>query len=300
MRTPPGAAPRPNRTRAAGQTDGKDFCRAMPIATLPAPAGTVCCAVRAYAALRVPAEAVAALRRPRDPRTGEPLPPALLKNADDQTVAALAAVCRAIEGHALGGCDFTAWGVVAAPRFLGRAAMGHVLHRFRQEGAWGISPHLIPHRSLHAVSGTLSLALDIRGPNFGVGGGPGADSEGLAVAAALVAGGDLPGVWAVLTGYDPEVIPPDPAAPSGEAGGLPAPPCTAVALALTSPGPQAGGLFLEVGQPGARTPGTAAGSRPFTLAELGAALEGCGSRTRWELSCGGWVELKRVAGENRL
>ncbi len=271
----------------------------MPSGTLTAPpAGTVCCAVLGHAALRVPAEAVAALRRPQDPRTGEPLPAALLKNADDQTVVAVAAVCRAIGDHGLAPRDFTGWGVVAAPRFLGRAAMGHVLQRFRQEGAWGISPHLIPHRSLHAVSGTISLALKIHGPNFGIGGGPCADSEGLVAAAALVGAGDVPGVWVVLSGYEPEVIPPDPTAPPTEEPPV-IPPCTAVALALTAACPGAGGLRLEVGQCTEVGEGPAGGWPPLTLDGLGSALAE-GGRGRWRLACGGWAELKRDAAEDRL
>ena len=277
----------------------------MSTATLSAPpaGATVACAVVAHASLRVPAETVAGLRKPLQPCTGEPLPISLLKNADDQTVAALAAVSAAIRTHGLAGRDFSAWGVVAAPRFLGRAAMGHVLHRFRQEGAWGISPHLIPHRSLHAVSGTLSLALKIHGPNFGVGGGPLAESEGLAVAAALVGRGDLPGVWAVLTGYDPEVIPPDPGAqaPEGQAGYVP--PCIAVALALTAPGPETPGLRLEVSQlaAGTLTEGPIVSGWPvLTLDALATALSEGAARAAWRLGCGGWVELKQVAAENCL
>jgi hypothetical protein len=274
----------------------------MSTGTLSAPpaGATVCCAVAAHASLRLAADTLAGMRRPPDPRTGEPLPASLLKNADDQTVAALAAVAEAIRAHGLAGFDFRDWAVVAAPRFVGRAAMGHVLHRFRQEGAWGISPHLIPHRSLHAVSGTLSLVLKIYGPNFGIGGGPQAESEGLAVAAALVGSGGLPGVWAVLTGYDPEAIPPDPAAPSadGQAGYVP--PCTAVALALTAPEENPGGLQLRLSQP--RAAGAAVSGWPvLTLDALAAALaEGAPLSGAWRLGCGGWVELKRTAAENRL
>jgi hypothetical protein len=242
---------------------------------------------------------MAGLRRPQDPRTGEPLPPALLKNADDQSVAAFAAVCRAIRDHGLGHRDFTNWGVVAAPRFLGRAAMGQVLHRFRQEGAWGISPHLIPHRSLHAVSGTISLALKIHGPNFGIGGGPGADSEGLLAAVALLGKSDLPGVWIVLSGYDPEVIPPDPADPAAEGAAI-VPPCTVVALALTAPNPGGDDLQLAIGQPALDGTSPATSWPPLTLESLGSALSDRGGEGAWQLACGGWIELQRRAAENCL
>jgi hypothetical protein len=269
----------------------------MATGTLPAPsAAAVRCAVAAGAALRVPAEAVAALRRPLDPRTGEPFPAAMLKNADEQTVVALAAVCEAIRAHGLGGRDFTRWGAVAAPRFLGRAAMSHTLHRFRQEGAWGISPHLIPNRSLHSVSGALSLALTIHGPNFGVGGGPAAESEGLAAAATLLSAGEVPGVWVALTGYTPELSPADPGAPAEEAPAAPGPLCTAVALALTAWGDGASGLQLLVGPPAGGAGGGPVGP-VLTLDALADALT-AGAAGAWRLGCGGWVELKWVAAEN--
>src|SRR5437764_3439991 len=89
---------------------------------------------------------------------------------------------------------------------MGRAAMAQALQRFAAEGAWGISPHLIPHRSLHSLSGTVSQALKIHGPNFGVGGGPNGAAEALQAAAALLAGDRLPGVWVVLTGWEPEPV----------------------------------------------------------------------------------------------
>jgi hypothetical protein len=274
----------------------------MSTGTLSAPSAgaTVCCAVAAHASLRLSADALAGLRKPPDPRTGEPLPASTLKNADDQTVAALAAVAEAIGAHQLRDVEFRDWAVVAAPRFLGRGVMGQVLHRFRQEGAWGISPHLIPHRSLHAVSGTLSLILKIHGPNFGIGGGPQAESEGLAVAASLVGSRDLPGVWAVLTGYDPEVIPPDPADPAADDRAGSVPPCTAVALALTAAAANPGSLQLHVSQPTTSGAAAAADWPVLTLDALAAALAGAAPRGAWRLGCGGWIELTRAPAENRL
>jgi hypothetical protein len=268
----------------------------MSTATLTTPsAAAVRCAVAASAAVRVPAEAVAALRRPLDPRTGEPLPAALLKNADEQTVVALAAVSEAIWAYGLGSQDFERWGVVAAPRFVGRVSMSHTLHRFRQEGAWGISPHLIPNRTLHSVSGALSLALTMHGPNFGVGGGPAAESEGLAAAATLLSTGDLPGVWAVLTGYTPEIVPPDPGAPAEQVPGVPGPVCIGVALALTACADGAGGLRLRVGPPA----GEELEWPVLTLDALADAVA-AGSAGAWRLACGGWVELTWAAAEDPL
>ncbi len=188
----------------------------LPTGTLPVSRtdGAVCCAVAAHATLDVPLNALSELRKPTNPLTGQPLAPAFLKNADEQTVAGLAAVFAAVRTSGLRGHDLSGWGVIAAPRFLGRGVMGHVLHRFREEGAWGISPHVIPHRSLHALSGTVSQALKLFGPNFGAGGGPGAESEALLAAATLLSDRGLPGVW-VVPSRSPRIprLPPLPALP---------------------------------------------------------------------------------------
>lgn len=192
----------------------------------PAPAQrrAICCEVSAHALLRVPLESLPELRRHPGCVGGAPLPVSFLKHADEQSVAGLAAVYRAIQQSALQELCFRDWGVVAAPRFLGRPTMAAALQRFAAEGAWGVSPHLIPHRSLHSLSGTVSQALKIHGPNFGVGGGPGGAVEALLAALALLERKRLPGVWIVLTCLDPE-LPPD-------ASGGSAPGTQAVGLAL--------------------------------------------------------------------
>ena len=59
------------------------------------------------------------------------------------------------------------WGLLTACRFVGRSICVIALNRFRAEGVWGVSPHLIPHYALHSPSGTLSLALGLHGPNLG-------------------------------------------------------------------------------------------------------------------------------------
>jgi hypothetical protein len=204
--------------------------------------------------VRVHYEGLADLRRQPGPACGAPLPPAFLKHTDEQTVVGLAAVLRAIHDHGLtpapqarsasdgttGNPGFTDWGIVAAPRFLGRPTMAAALQRFAAEGAWGVSPHLIPHRTLHSVSGTVSQALKIHGPNFGVGGGPGAAAEGLLTGAAMLECRRLPGVWVVITALDPEQAP--------DECGRPAPGtvCAGLALALVAPRPQGAGIRLRV------------------------------------------------------
>jgi hypothetical protein len=208
------------------------------------PARAVACDVIAHAGVRVSHEALGPLRRQPGLVYGDSFPVAFLKHVDEQTVVGLTAVYQAIHDHGLtpgpAGPDFTTWGVVGAPRFLGRATMAAALQRFAAEGAWGVSPHLIPHRSLHSISGTVSQALRIHGPNFGVGGGPGAAAEAVLAAAALLECRHLPGVWLVLTAMDPEKAPDATGRPAS--GTL----CAALALALVPALPGWAGIRLRV------------------------------------------------------
>jgi hypothetical protein len=150
--------------------------------------------------------AIADLRKTLGHRADEPFSAAFLKPSDEQTVVALAAVLQAIAQHGLHNEDFTGWGVIAAPRFLGRSAAAEAITKFETGGAWKASPLFVPHRSLHAVSGTISQALQSKGPNFGAGGGRQAVVEGLLAALGLLSG-DLPGLWLVLTRCEPEPAP---------------------------------------------------------------------------------------------
>ena len=123
--------------------------------------------------------------------------------------------------------------------------MASDLPRFLAEGAWDVSPHMIPHRSLHSVSGSVSQALKIHGPNFGVGGGPGCEAEVLLAGAALLEGMRLPGVWVVITRLDPEL-------PDDGKTGRPVPGTFSRGLAMAlRPAGAAGPIHLEmtVGQP---------------------------------------------------
>jgi hypothetical protein len=252
--------------------------------------------VAAAATVRVALESLPDLRRHPGPVCGEPLPPSFLKHADEQTVAGLAAVYKAIQVAGLQTTRFHDWGVVAAPRFLGRPAMAAALQRFQAEGAWGVSPHLIPHRSLHAVSGTISQALKIHGPNFGVGGGPGGPAEALVTAAAMLEGQKLPGVWVVLTCLDPERGPDEMGRPA--TGTL----CIGLALALAPLRADGSRIRLRVvcGTLARESPqpsGPASGFDLLRLESLLALLHGercADSRIIQHLDCGSRIELSRT------
>jgi hypothetical protein len=253
------------------------------------------CDVAAFHTISARAADLKAMRQGLESGSGESLPASSLKHLDEQTLAGLAAVYGAIRTHHLSKANFTDWAVLAAPRFLGRAALIVSLQRYAVEGAWGMSPHFIPHRTLHSVSGTVSMALKIHGPNFGIDGGPAGPSQALLTAVSLLGGGTVPGVWLLLTGWDREPLAPLPA--TDEHDGLT---CRAVAMALLPSQPEHSGFGLRI-MPGtvyraSGSNGTPAASKPFGLEEIFEALASPHPSKRpyaWRLSCGGKVELRR-------
>jgi hypothetical protein len=130
--------------------------------------------------------------------------------------------------------------VLTAPRFIGRAAHAAALERMRIDGPWGVSPQFVAHRSLHSVPGLLSLALRSHGLNLGVGGAPGAEAEVLLTASVYLHAERVPGIWVVLTGWQPEPIP----SPLGEIP--PESVCRGVALALTPVAAASTGFRLRI------------------------------------------------------
>jgi hypothetical protein len=167
-------------------------------------------------------------------------PPSLLRYSDEQTVVGTAAVFAAIEAMDTRPDQFQGWGVVAASRYLGRASLAAALRSFKAEGVWGTSPHLIPHFALHSPSGTISLALGLHGPNVGAGGGLHAAAEGFLAALTWLTAGVVPGVWLVLSGWSPELVPDRKGGGPATATGSGAPAadieCRALALALRPAG----------------------------------------------------------------
>ncbi|MFO0969329.1 MAG: hypothetical protein U0793_27550 [Gemmataceae bacterium] len=137
---------------------------------------------------------------------GKGVPSSLLRHADEQTAVGLWAVQKLFENSGVPG-DLASWGVIASGTFFGREAQANGTLRFRDEGAWGVSPNLIPHHSTHALSGTISLALGCHGANFGVGGGANAVPEAFLTAAALMQPPLQPGLLLILTGFADEFVP---------------------------------------------------------------------------------------------
>lgn len=252
----------------------------------------VSCQVRGHAVVPMSPEQLPLLRRNPGPSLRQAGSAALLKHADAQTVAGVAAVLEAMQAHSLSECCFREWGAIAGPSLIGRQASAEALERFRGEGAFAISPHLPAHESLHSVSGTISQALGLHGPNFGVGGGPEAAEEALLVAATLLADAALPGLWVVLTEFDPELIPASPGQVDAPAGWI----CHALALALTaspassSASSESERLCLHIGMGG---PAPAGDLAPFRLEEFGAALTSGAAPHAWRFRSGGRLSLDR-------
>jgi hypothetical protein len=220
------------------------------------------CALVAQASFRASPGEIPALRKAPDPSGGPAVHPSLLRHADEQTVVGLAAVFQAAREANLDLGGFGEWAVLAAPRYLGRAAFERAFPTFRAEGAWGVSPHLIPAHSLHSPSGTISQALQAHGPNLGVGGTPVGGREALLYASTLLLVGSIRGVWVVLTGRESEH---DGTNPAGDYEAL------ALALAPAEPGREGPRLQIspaEVLTVGAPDPTRRAIARWLALGDL--------------------------------
>jgi hypothetical protein len=160
-----------------------------------------------WATARASSDQLAALRKIPVVPADKELVAGFLKNSDDQTVLALTVVSRAMGSLKRPTASYHDWGILAAANLFGRSGTFQSLSNYRKDGAWGITPHMIPHHSLHALSGTISQTLGIHGPNFGIGGGPKAAAEAFLAAATIISENRLPGLWVLMSGHDPECLP---------------------------------------------------------------------------------------------
>lgn len=260
-----------------------------------APPNSPECAIRAFGVVEATHAQISELRN--KPHQRHLLPAKLLKYADDQTVVAVAAVLHAIHDGNLQERTLADWGVVAGPRFLGRDAVAGSMERFRRRGALGVSPVHIPYLSLHAVSGMVSLALRIHGPNVGVGGARTSMTDALLTGLTLQQEHRLPGVFVVISAWDPE--PTARNAPETERAI-----CRAVSLVLMPGEQDSHGLKLRI-HPGAPTPGETDVKRtvaaPPSLMDLAQFLAKCSDPRQPQTWCYPWcwnghMEITRAAG----
>src|SRR5437867_3344510 len=122
-------------------------CPVKQLSTTPQVQKGIAAHVTTWGTVRAMPEDLAQWRKQPKPFPFQPYSPALLKHSEEQTVAGLWAVCEATSGLDQLNTRFANWGVVAAPRFYGRTGNATSLQRYKQEGALGISPHMIPHHS---------------------------------------------------------------------------------------------------------------------------------------------------------
>jgi hypothetical protein len=259
---------------------GKKGCPAL-LAALRAPVreSNVCCHIAGLVVERADVAAIALRRKATIAFGGQTLPTSFLKHAEDQTVLAVHAVLNVITRQCWHERSFANWGVLAAADFFGRATNAQTIERFRADGAWGVSPHVIPHQSFHAISGTISQALQIHGPNLGAGSGPNTAPDAILLALTILAGGELPGVWLVLSGHESEYIP--------QPGVKTAPPrCVAAALALTPGAFAGGGAYLAIDHARAGVSSSALYPDFDLLSFLEAVSSGAG---KWRLSDSHWL-----------
>jgi hypothetical protein len=199
----------------------------------------VSCDVVAWGSYRASAADLPDLRKSPGTLGDEPMPNGLLRHVDEQTVVGVAAVLKAVRESGLEPSSFVRWSVLAAPRFLGRAKFEASFPQYQAEGAWGVSPHLVPGHSLHSPSGTISQVLHAHGANLGIGGTPGGEREAFLVAATWLQADWADGVWLVLTSRDPKA--------TGEVAVSEPGDYRSLALALVGSRPDHTGLRLQIG-----------------------------------------------------
>ncbi len=163
------------------------------------------CGLAAWGVVRIAWGEISRWRK--NPGRADGLTTSKLKLADEQTVLAMAAVLQATERAGWAPTSFGEWGVLAAPKYMARPRIAHALQQFRAQGVLGVSPLIIPCLSQHAVAATVCLILGCHGPNFGVSGGSTPMVELLLNSLSVFAGQPCPGVWALMTAWEPESIP---------------------------------------------------------------------------------------------
>lgn len=227
--------------------------------------------VRAWGYHETDTADLARLRQQLNQAGADAWPSSLLKNADGQTLVGLAAVVQAAEKHSIDVKATSGWGIVSAPRKLGRETMVETLLAFQEEGAFGVLPHVIPNHSLHSISGAISIALRIHGPNLGVG----QPDEALLVAADWLESEQASGVWVVGTWVDSAN--------------------RALALVLSAPASSTCAC-VRVKKPNTRNP-----SQPFDLNQLRDWLAGESPQSlRQHLGASGVLEWHRETGSRSL
>ncbi|MFM7185561.1 MAG: hypothetical protein ACKO4Z_12435 [Planctomycetota bacterium] len=258
------------------------------------------CAIQAHAYVEAAFSRIAGLRD-EPPPTGAPsLPTRFLRHADEQTVVAVRAVLEAStllpEPVAAARC-----GVVAAPCQAGRIATARSLALLQTGGAVTVSPHIVPHCSLHSVAGAVSVAFGMHGPHVGIGGGPDALSEGLFTALSLIDSGmpdPCDAVWLLVSDWESEPELDSHGEPLGE------PVCRALAM-LLAPEAAAAGTEPRIAlvTPAGQWPADPPDEPDVDLAAFARAIDMCRSGmalASWAVNCPWGGRVRVEAGTESL
>jgi hypothetical protein len=161
------------------------------------------CAILGFGiAHKTPAE-IAHFRKDPGPGRPQAMTYQLLRHADEHTILALAAMLHC-QAHFSPKVPLEEWGIVAAPRWPGRQGTATALERFRADGPHGVSPMAIPNVCLHSLSATVSLVFELKGPNFGVGGGLANITDGLMTALSVQLEHKPPGTFVIFSEWNVE------------------------------------------------------------------------------------------------
>ena len=137
--------------------------------------------------------------------------------------------------------------------------------RYSVDGPWGVSVQVIPHRTAHSVSGTISLGLGMHGPCIGVNGGMNGENTGLLALPCLMQERQWNGIWLVCSNWSPEVTVDQKGQSISDSA------CLATALALVGsdhPNPLGHIRFEAAGQPCAWRSGSQSFDRPPNLTSV--------------------------------
>ncbi len=134
------------------------------------------------------------------------LPTRFLRHADEQTVIGVRSLLKAMASDTQKNIDISNDAVIAATCLAGQPAAARTMIGLRDKGPVAVTPHIVPQCSLHSVASAASVGFGMHGPNFGVGGGIHAVSEGLLLAVTLAPMLAITSpsarIWLICTGWD--------------------------------------------------------------------------------------------------
>ena len=149
---------------------------------------------------------VQALAREKHAHGPYSLPIRFLRHADEQTVIGVQSIFKVMAADTQEIPDISNDAVIAATCLAGQPAAARTMIGLRDKGPVAVTPHIVPQCSLHSVASAVSVGFGMHGPNFGVGGGPHAVSEGLLLAITLAPMLAITSpsarIWLIFTGWD--------------------------------------------------------------------------------------------------